>query len=42
MIWHLPIKPECLAKEWTAPIYAFFAPCPSIEIIDGWQCCHKF
>jgi len=37
---------EWLAKDWTAGIYAFFEPCPAIEIIDGpndWPwCCHEF
>ena len=38
----MPIKPEHLAKDWTVPIYAFFAPRPSIEIIDNRRCCHEF
>ena len=36
---------EWLAKDWMAGIYAFFEPCPAIEIIDGpngqWHC-HEF
>jgi hypothetical protein len=30
-----------MAKEWTAPIYAFFEPRPSIEVI-GSRRCHEF
>jgi len=32
---------EWLTKEWTAPIYAFFRPIPTIKYIDG-QCSHMF
>jgi hypothetical protein len=30
-----------LAKEWTAPIYGFFEPRPSVEIVKGRRC-HEF
>ncbi len=32
---------ERLAKDWTAPIYAFFAPRPSVELVDK-RYCHEF
>ncbi|TDL28987.1 hypothetical protein BD410DRAFT_682605, partial [Rickenella mellea] len=32
---------ERLAKDWTAPIYAFFKPEPIIEHVDGRRC-HSF
>lgn len=32
---------ERLAQEWTAPIYAFFEPRPSVEIVNGRRC-HEF
>jgi hypothetical protein len=32
---------EKLLKEWTAPVYVFFAPRPSIEYVDGRRC-HTF
>jgi len=32
---------EWLAKDWTAPIYAFFGPVPTIEYMDG-RHCHSF
>jgi hypothetical protein len=30
-----------MAKEWTSPIYGFFQPCPTINVIDGRRC-HEF
>ena len=32
---------EWLAQDWTLPIYAFFNPCPLIEVINSWRC-HEF
>ncbi|KAF5374631.1 hypothetical protein D9615_008911 [Tricholomella constricta] len=32
---------ERMAKDWTSPIYGFFGPRPSIEIVDGRRC-HEF
>jgi hypothetical protein len=34
-------RKERLAKEWTAPIYAFFQPVPQVRHIDGRRC-HTF
>lgn len=30
-----------MAKEWTSPIYGFFQPRPTIEVVDGRRC-HEF
>ena len=32
---------ERMSKDWTSPIYAFFGPRPTIEIVDGRRC-HEF
>ena len=32
---------ECLTKDWTALVYAFFRPVPNIEYVAG-RCCHIF
>ena len=39
---HLKFKiTECLAKEWTSPIYGFFVPHPLITEVDSHRC-HEF
>jgi hypothetical protein len=32
---------ERLAQDWASPIYAFFKPCPLIEVVHG-RHCHEF
>ena len=43
ILWLLTISisEERMAKEWTSPIYGFFKPRPTIEVVEGCRC-HEF
>ena len=43
ILWLLTINisEEWMAKDWTSPIYGFFKPRPTIEVIEGRRC-HEF
>lgn len=43
ILWLLTtnIFEERMAKDWTSPIYGFFKPRPTIEVVEGRRC-HEF